>query len=167
MLTTTNGWVWWMWWNPGFLEIYVGDCVNHHNFGKFIFFKPKRRFKRVFQRKVLEISHLHRKERVHEGFHIYYIFFIYFIIYITIYILYTLYYIYIYYILLYIIYFIYFIYNIYNIDIFIYLGDWYCSIARIALFPFSLSCLTPLSGALWLQLQVFVNAIRLWKILEV
>ena len=46
------------------------------------------------------------------------------------------------------IYIIYFIYNIYNIDIFIYLGDWYCSIARIALFPFSLSCLTPLSGAL-------------------
>ena len=78
-------------------------------------------------------------------------------------------YIYIYYYIyfIYYIYILFFIYNIYNIDIFIYLGDWYCSIARIALFPFSLSCLTPLSGALWLQLQVFVNAIRLWKILEV
>lgn len=99
--------------------------------------------------------------------YILYIFYIFYYIYYYIYIIYFILYIYIYYILLYIIYFIYFIYNIYNIDIFIYLGDWYCSIARIALFPFSLSCLTPLSGALWLQLQVFVNAIRLWKILEV
>ena len=148
----------WISWN---LCYNVGDCVNHHNFGKFILFKPKRRFKRVFQRKVLEISHLHRKERVHEGFHIYYI--IFWIFYIYYYIYFILYFIYI----IYIIYIIYFIYNIYNIDIFIYLGDWYCSIARIPLFPFSLWCLTPLSGALWLQLQVFVNAIRLWKILEV